>query len=363
MDTTGKGCQIITGASKLSLGAIVPAVLEQTNKMVVITTTSDKFKFVEKAEFIDKEELNYPIFYVGENVKGLEELMAIMKEKNIRVAILNVKHKIFNEIVNSDDFSTFFSACRDGIFYYAPFLIQTNGNPKQIISFDNDTNMVNEAKKMCNGTNVSVCKAVAHSVCTSCEVNSEEKKINIESSDDCLFVFPPEASHLKCEICNDFHSFAKRSVIFFTESEEEFQYWILTKKIDINALHTLLCAYAYVLGIKSGLELGEIARMRFGEIVSLESIRPVIMDVHSLLYQKFLMDSAKKFGDNYELHSFRMLQFLEYLYNSNEEVVGRGIDIKNDAYKEKLADHISLLKICGKEEVITTLYELENILL
>lgn len=360
--SVGKVCYVIAGASKLALGAIIGTLLDNTENYIIVTTTSDRYKALNEVVITNNTSLSYPVLYVDESVTNLENLIEAMQKREVRVAVLSVKHGLFEKVTHSDDICTWFSACREGIFFYIPYLIQPGGAKKKIIAFDNDAEMVSKAQEMCDTTNVEVSKAMAHCVCSSAQLDEHREKILIEAGDECLLVFPPEAYYLRDEISRNAHIFSRRTVIYFTHTREEFRYWLLSKKLDINAIHTLLCACAYLSGHKRKMSIEETAKMRFDKIVDYNSVYPIISRAHRLLYELYLEPMADEYGDDLDLHVYRMKSFVDNLFCSQVETVQRGVDITSRGYEAKLADHIPLLKSAGDEEVNRILESFEGLL-
>lgn len=358
----GESCLIIGGTGKISVGVLTPVFLKDTNKTIILITTSEKYKEITKVEIKDHPELSYTIFYAPQDIEDLESLLMVMGNKGIRVVVVNVKHKVFKELVARNDICTWYMACREGIFFYLSFLIQPGEVHKQIISFDNDYAMVNKAKELAKGTNISVCKAVIHSVCSSAQVNDENRSVELVVSDECWMVFPPEVYYIKYIMDSKQHMFARRALMYFTKLQEEFQYWLLAKKIDINALHTLLSAVAYVEGYKKGLDKDEVAIMRYEDVISKEAVWPMLCRTHEILYNLYLREYAQKCGDNLDLHRFRLQRFIDGLFDSAVDTVGRGLNFSADGWKSKLSDHIPLLRSSEDVEVIRILDNFNEII-
>lgn len=125
---------------------------------------------------------------------------------------------------------------------------------------------------------------------------------------------------------------------------DEFCFYIKSKMIDVNALHTMVCALAYVEGSKQNFALDCIPNMHFSSLLDKTATQKFMIELHSQLYDIHLRPTEMQFGEHKAVHSKLSYNFIEYLFLSPKETVGRGLDYRTDSAISKFNQHSSLLK-------------------
>lgn len=330
----------VLSTSKLSLYAIIPMLLEYSANLVLIATTNNKLKSMVA---VHADDFDYPIMYADDE-DSLDAFVKKMIENKVRVGIIHINHPLFKEMMKQGNGRTWFSACRSGLFTYIPLIKEYATKPMDILCFDNDKTLIDKAKAICADSKINIYKCVAHSVCSAVEYDMANRLIKLSGGKEAYFYFPPEAKKAASYLYNPREAISKHAQLRFAEDAVEFQFYIHAKMIDINAIHTMICALAYIEGNKKGIPLAEIPTMRFSELLDKIDTQRVINEIHESLYDKYLQPVAIQLGERKEVHSWLTAEFVDYLFSSAEETVGRGLDCRDDSYIAKLEQHMSLLK-------------------
>lgn len=351
------------GGSKLNLSSTIPAWLETTEeKCYVITTHKRKTKGV---VFEKMEELNYQVICADENMCCLEDLDRTLDKNNVRVAMIDVDHVIFRELM--EKITVWITACRDGLFYYLSQIPRIADKSFLIISFDNDKNMINEAYELYKDTCITVVQGTAHSVCASMRYDADTESIYLKAGKECELIFPPEAFCLKQYMRPEAFRFTGRAQLRFTESHKELQFFVEAKAIDVNVWHSFLSQKAILEGTKMGLSIAKILETPFSELLDKENAIFTVSRLHRTLFNKTIGKDACLYGFNTALHNAKACDFVRTLFSNPEEIVKRGLDITSESFKSKLQRHNALLKViddeeCNKivEQFLNVLYSIEN---
>lgn len=329
----------VLSSSKLNLYSNIPMLLEYTTEAILVATTNNK---LEKISKISADDFEYSILY-AQDEDTLYDFLHKMHSNNIRVGIIHISNPLFEEMLKYGNGATWYSACRNGIFSYLPLIQKYATKPTTILCFDNDAPMVEQAKTMCANTTIDVYKCVAHSICSCSDYDAESHSVRLYGGHECYLYFPPEAQIIKSSLYNPVEAMSKRAQLRFSESIEEFSFYTKSKLIDVNALHTMICALTYVKGSQKGFSLSSISNMHFGELLDKSTIQTCIIELHSDLFDKHLQAIAMKIGECKEFHSKLAYDFIEYLFTSDKENVGRGLDCSANSYDSKLKRHLPLL--------------------
>lgn len=330
----------VLSTSKLVLYAIIPMFIEYSSTPILVATTSTK---LEDMATIHACELEYPILY-AHSERTLDELIEEMSSNNIRVGIINTSNPLFKEMLRQGNGAVWYSACRDGIFGYLPLIKEHATEPTDIFCFDNDMSLINKAKAMCVGSTINVYKCVAHSICSAVEYDITHRTVKLYGGSECYLYFPPEAEKLASDLYNPKTAMSKHAQLRFSANATEFAFYANAKMIDVNALHSMVCALAYVKGSINGLALDAIPIMHFADLLDKAATQQFINKLHSKLFEKYLQPTAMQLGENIAFHSQLAFEFIEYLFSSTEETVGRGLDCRTNSYIAKLNQHMPLLK-------------------
>lgn len=330
----------VLSTSKLILYAIIPMLIEYSPNPILVATTSTN---LEDMTTIHASEIEYPILYAKDD-ETLDEFIKKMVVNDIRVGIINISNPLFKEMIKQGNGAIWYSACRNGIFSYLPLIKEHTTEPTDIYCFDNDISLINKAKAMCVGSNISIYKCVAHSICSAVEYDKTHRTVKLYGGNECYLYFPPEAKKLASHLYNPKTAMSKHAQLRFSANATEFAFYTNAKMIDINALHSMVCVLAYVKGNESGFAMNAIPTMHFADLLNKNATQQFINNLHSLLFEKYLQPTATQLGENKVFHSQLAFEFVEYLFSSAEETVGRGLDCRTDSYIAKLNQHMPLLK-------------------
>lgn len=348
----------VLSTGKLVLYAIIPMLLEYSSDPILVATTSTQ---LEDMVTIHACEFEYPIMY-AHNEYTLDEFIEKMNSNNIRVGIIHTSNPLFKEMVQQGNGSIWYSACRDGIFSYLSQIKEYATKPTDILCFDNDMSLINKAKAICAGSTINVYKCVAHSICSAVEYDVTHRLVKLYGGNECYLYFPPEAKELASYLYNPKEAISKHAQLRFSENATEFLFYTNAKMIDVNALHTMVCALAYIEGNKKGFTLDVIPTMHYSALLDKTVTQCFINNLHSLLFEKYLQPTAMQLGENKIFHSQLAFEFVEYLFSSTEETVGRGLDCRTNTYIAKLNQHMPILKSVENPYVAETFDTLSKLL-
>ena len=351
----------VLSGSKLNLSAIIPMLLEYTNQNIFVTVTSDRLKNCNNVTFESMPILNYPILY-AEDKENIESLCNRMSKQNVRVAVINTSSKSFSEMLEKGNGKIWFSSCREGLFYYLPLIEKISKQKTYILCFDNDESLIKNAKEQCSNDSVIIAKCIAHSICSGTSYDANAKQIILYSGKECLLFFPPEANVFKEYIALKQSSFSCRAQLHFLKTNNEIEFFKYAKLVDINALHSFICIYAYIQGNNKGLHINEIAYMKFSDLMSNKEILEKGEEVHSILYDKYLSKTANLIGETKSVHTEIALNFIQYLYSSSIETVGRGLNPTDNSFYSKVKRHFSLLKDVNNNSINNLLEKFNSLL-
>lgn len=280
----------------------------------------------------------------AQSEETLDGFIEKMISNNIRVGVINISNPLFKGMIKQANGAVWYSACRDGIFSYLPLIKEHTTEPTDIFCFDNDISLINKAKAMCVGSTISVYKCVAHSICSAVKYDITHRTVKLYGGNECYLYFPPEAQKLASHLYNPKTAMSKHAQLRFSSNATEFTFYTNAKMIDINALHSMVCVLAYVNGSKSGLAMDAISTMHFADLLDKTATQQFINKLHSELFNKYLQSTAMQLGENIAFHSQLAFEFIDYLFSSTEETVGRGLDCQTNSYIAKLNQHMPLLK-------------------
>lgn len=347
----------LLSASKLVLYSIIPALLEYNSGPVLIATTNTALKDIRVIRACNFE---YSVLYAhGEDT--IDEFIKKMYSKRIYVGLIHVSDPLFEQMLQYGNGSVWYSACRTGILNYIPRIIRHATMPTDILCFDNDKSLLEQAQKICAGTFVNIHKCVAHCICSKAEYDVNNGLIQLFGGTENYLYFPPDIKKIIPHLYQPRNSFSKHAQLRFSESTEEFSFYVNAKLIDINALHTVVCVMSYIKGSENGLSLSEIASMHFSNLLDEAIVQNLICTLHSQLFEKFLQPIATQLGEKKEIHAALASSFITYLFSSQEECVARGLDCRNESYTTKLNQHIALLKAANNQDILEIFNKFEKL--
>ena len=332
----------IFSSGKVVQSALIPMLLENTDSLVFVTTTTEKFMGISSIGFNGMPELDYRILYAGDN-DTLDVLKSRMIEHEVRVAIINIHYPIFQELIELGNGGVWLSACRDGIFMYLDLFQDKISKPTTVLCFDNDATLVQAAIEKNKNKYINIEKCVVHSVCSQVDYDDNKQQATLCAGKECLVIFPPSALFFREFLKNHNPLTNKRTQLRFTQTDDEFRFYSMAKLINVNAIHTLICCIAYVEGVTSGYMPSQIASMQINQLLREDSMMRIISDVHSKLYQYYLAAIGDKLNESYDIHLAVMQSFISLLFSSGEKV-SRGLDIASPSYANKTQRHFPLLK-------------------
>lgn len=346
----------ILGNSKVNQSGITPAILESTNKSVLILTGKAPAIRNTNCVLINMHNFNYSVLNANSSDITLSDFCTKMDQSNTRVGVISKTLPLFSDALDAINGNICFSACREGLpDTYLPLLEKRITKPTHIFIFDNDEAIIEKAQAKSKNPNINFHKCIMHSVCNSMVQDSNTTYLTCGK--ECTLYFPPEAKDLKPLFKNNL--FGGRSEFVFTESEEEFFFYKWWKKIGINSLHTLASVKAYVEGTALDISLDTIASSTFNCYVSKETLTTYLLRVYSILYDKYLANYSASMQVDKETLATSTITFISELYNS-KDIVRRGLDITATSFHSKLESHFPLLYSSEDQETIDLLNEFKN---
>lgn len=350
----------VLGDGKIGLSAMATTVYERTDRDALLAGRRKSYKGINKCILCNIQDTGYPIMVADDSYKTLPSFRHEMQQNGVRVGIIFADSDLFIEMVKQGNGGVWFSACREGLYEtYLPIMEKLIDKPTDIFVFDNDEDIVKEARKRCRNPNIRILKCILHSVCSSIEYNREEHAARLVCGKECLLVFPPEAWELRSIFKSN--PFFGRAEIRFTESEDEFKFYELWKPLGINVLHTLASIKAYVKGVNQGLTLEETAKKQFADVVSEQETLEHVLRVYSLFYDKFLAPYTYTMQITKEELISITTEFIKGLFKRGE-TVGRGLDPEHSSFDSKLKRHFSYLRESGDQETVSILEEFIKLL-
>ncbi len=332
---------IVLGASKLALFAMIPMGLEYGSDVVLVTTGNTALEHMRTVHACG---LDYPFLYAQDEA-SLDEFIDRMLSNNIKVGFVHTEHPLFEEVISQNSDAVWFSACREGLYSYLPQIQKHTETPVHILCFDNDKALIDNVRAEYAGTNIHVHKCVAHSICSTVDYDMEHQTVELSGGEECFFYFPPEVTALDLFSYNPRKALAKRAQLRFAADDAEFEFYIKAKLIDVNALHTAVCAAAYVKGAADNTAPDEISTLRISSILDLDTMLQFTTTLHSQMFDQFLKPTADQLGESREIHTELAYNFVNYLFVSPYETVGRGLDLCSASFQTKLDQHTPFL--CG----------------
>ena len=343
----------VLGDKKIPLSAFIPAIIESSNKTILLASRNNLLDGIDLCILDNLNNMDYQIQFAHNDFNSLDSFLNDMKNHEKRAGVISYNSPLFLDMIESGNGGIWFSACREGLYEtYLPIIEPHITKPTHICVFDNDTNIVNNAKENCRNPNIHFHQCIIHSVCSDIRYDYKEHAVHLTSGKECLLVFPPSMRYLNSEF--EFNPFFNRADFQFTTSDYEFLFYAKWKMIAINALHTLAAVKAYMVGLQNGLSLSQISKECFSSFVSKDEMLKYLLKIHSLLYDKHLIPYAKyvKLSKDDSIRSATI--FLEGLYN-HQETIGRGLNVIHTSFNSKITSHFPLLKSANDLETITML--------
>lgn len=339
----------IFGTGPITFGALIPTVCSTTDKDVIVFTRNEAWRKISKCRLTGGIEEIYAVTYADKTVQSLDELLQKMRKSGSRVAIVDVNHKIADEVLRKDNL--FFSACRTGITdTYLPRIMDLKNEQKEIVLFDNDKSILKTAKNVCTNPFIHLQKATVHCVCVLDDFNYEDATVTYTRSSEAIIVFPPEMiSYEKVFRENIFDNPVQ---LIFTKTMEEYECYLKWKLICINAIHSLCCVKAYLRGHEIGLSIQQTAEMAWNDVISVEELLKHALRVESILYKKYIKKYESIMDMDETLCKYMTMNFIKGLYSFPKETIGRGLMPGHVSYSSKVESHFPLLKSSEDMETV-----------
>lgn len=351
-----KSIMMYLGTGGVTLSALAWTIYERTKMDSLLAGRTIPYAGgINNCILCNMQDTAYPFMVADDSYNTLASFYEEMKQNGIRVGVISLNSVLFEEMVKEGNGGLWFSACREGLYEtYLPIMEKLIDRPTHIFVFDNDENIVKEAKRRCKNANIHIVRCILHSVCNAKDPNPEQHAVHLVCGEECLLVFPPEAREFRSLFKSN--PFFGRAEVVFTDSEEQFKFYELWKPLGINVLHTLACVKAYTKGSHQGLTLDEIAEKKFSDVISEQEVLEHALRVYSLLYSKYLSPYTQVMqitGEELVLSSEKFLRGLFRL----EDTVGRGLNPEHSSFDSKLARHFPYLRESGDLETVRMLDE------
>lgn len=341
---------VVLSTAKLNLAAVVPMLLEQTNHKIIIVTTKENVlndSFI-KVNIIEKEgEFSY-------NVKCLttkKEYDLFLSSNNERVGIIGKESVLFEKAVTDSGF--IFSACRVGTFSYIEKInsIYWDAQDIKVMEIlDNDSTIAEIVEGKNTHKNLLIAPATVHCICLSNK--EEDNQFFLTCGEDRDYYFSPKGTSFR-NACNKKKMFESKYLLKFALTDEEYLFYKEVKVIDINAIHSLLCAFCYVGGINEGKDYKDVADSAMNERLEYEFAISVALYVHRKMYYDLVSSISEKhqigaleYLYEEDAHAKKCQNFVSHLFEQND-IVGRGLNPdKKEEFKVKKRRHLDYITKC-----------------
>lgn len=343
---------LLLGLSKICAGGLIPSILENSKINIIVLSG----KTVQHVDVIEHEKcvFSYSCTQFPENTSYDEFIERAESEQTTRVFSLHIEsiNVIIRPLILNKKLFSCISSAREGILsYLVAFRKSDIDLPVDIICMDNSSTTIEQARHLCKSLelhNISISQGVTHIVCSNMEVKDGHIFVNIDPL-LLLTIFPPEVAMLEKYFRVE-HQLRSMYQLRFAKSSGEFEYLCRCKLVDVNVIHTVICMIAYCQANSEGITMVDAAKMPIGSILS-EDVIPDIMEIHDMLYDKYLAAFAEKIGEQKRNHSLETLLFLKHFITA-DELIGRGLKAeKSYEREEKLERHLKLLRAIDYQPV------------
>lgn len=229
------------------------------------------------------------------------------------------------------------SVARTGLLTTYCGILLKEGGAGQIICFDNDKSIANEASSTLSGSGITVSSGVAHLLVPSVGDNI------VTAAKKGYLVFPPLAEAFKAFFASNEDSNVH---ITFCITETAYANAVTSKLVDINLVHTVASLFV----LEKHME--NYNTFRFSDLSDSEKNEMVRFTLfcHSFLYDHWTHGfQFKAMGVSVTCAE----EFLKNLFGFNE-LVSRGIDPSSNLSMNKLQHHLKYFT--GIPEIESTLY-------
>ena len=320
----------IFGASKLTRGGLVKALIKEHKMIVVVRHQINKDDPKIRAVFING------VFLYNEVIISEDEYNAdsLPKDNHYlgKPCVYIIDFKTFQKVARKGKYIQAISLCRDGIFMYVNSLADSDLRA-DIVSFDNDGELAKEANRI--SKNITVVKGVAHHIVSDVDDHKDKKKILVTAdTEPPIFIFPPGMKQA-------FNLSPTNLMCIQTDSNADFKRYVKLKLFFINMPHTLMGIFAYIShGISKKTEKASFNQLDDYEMIKAKALY-IINDVIKSNGNDLSEDDKKYWLQLY-------LSFMSYIDTHSTETVGRALGF-NNASKDKLETHYKYYKKFNKE--------------
>lgn len=326
---------VILGCSKISY-AIDYAITQYTNKKVIIVTTSDVYNKNKLVVIASPRGVLGQLTAISKGTDiSLEELYKIMVNGNIHLAYMNCNDVNLCQLIN--DCSFVISCCRNGLntFYVDKFNDMNIESEKTIVSLDNDENIYKQALLKNTNKKIIYCKGIVHNVVTSIENVDGNTICNTSGFAQLILpntipqdafnssIYMPIFKHSQIKIC----------------SHQELELVVYLKRISINAVHSLICAYI-LYEHRNTTDLNTLLDKPINSLLTYDKAYEIALNITRNCKSFYLARYSDKQIAKFD---FSTVDFVEYLFQNQQEYVGRGFPVN---CIENCKKHIEDIEFC-----------------
>lgn len=340
--------KIITTLSFSKVGVSLQTLFLENSDATLLIVSSNIYYFanrhlIEKIVYNNDYTKEYPL--MSKSVQEtLDDFLDDMKKNNVRIGIISLDDPYLKTVLDESPF--IFTTARNTLnTKYLPHLEKLK-EKHLIISVDNDEQIIEEAKKICQNNNIGFCKAVIHCVVPYIEY-SDNIVCYVETP--CSLYIPPEAYSLSTILQKKTLIFSSGSNIIYKNTKEEMDKVIFGKKAIINAQHTLITVICYSIAQKNHLTFRAAAKLPIKNFISADEAYSYSAKVLDIIYT---VKYKSPVGDeDYNL----LKDWVSYLCSKEYELLERGIPVHNaPLMKAKLHEHIDYIIEAFEEYLSTT---------
>lgn len=347
---------MLLGLSKIAAGGLIPSILENS-KIRIIAITTKTFNDIDiEINVVEKNcsVFSYSCKQVTENTTFEEFVSNEDSTSECRVSIMSPKciPTIIKGLIRENKIAACISTARSGINFYLNHFKECGIYlPLNLICMDNSKTTIVNARDYCNTLglhNIKISQGITHIICSRTIDKDGQILVTLDPV-LLLTIFPPEAKLLE-PYFDISHQLRNKYQMRFTNTSEEFDYLCMSKLIDVNILHTIVCMMAYRKAHAQNIHMVDAEKLPICNILS-EDIIPLVAEMHDKLYDVFLAELAGKMGESKQTHSMEALLFVKHLFDG-VETVGRGIKAEKSYDRdEKLERHMKFLNMVDYEPI------------
>ena len=329
----------ILGAGLISY-SIALALVENTSFNVAIFSTSP-IPIVSSIVYQNSgEKYSKKAITPKKNEETIDELEARMHHYSSRILYISSSDSSFSDIIKAAPF--IISACRSGLpdHYVNIFNKIAFSSKKSVISLDNDTSIYKIAISKNTNDAITYCHGIIHAVVNSKKI--EQRTIICDTNGYSLLFLP--YSNVSSSLDSFHRSFPiiKSCSSIRLCTENELYYINLLKRLEINAPHSILCAYALKNMISTTHSISDILHMKINETLNANdpNLDFITNTIPAACIRYYLPELPATKISNINLNT---PEFINYLFRSNQEELIRGMPLTSP---EKSKKHIEDLEFC-----------------